>query len=321
MSLQLRQCLDDTNWDQFVEDSPQGSIFCSSGFLAALGESFERYFIVEANVPLAAAVLLMRDGIPLPAPYPFSCYHGVMFSRYVDELPLHRGVPERLRLVDFLLAELSKRYSRLSFCLHYQFPDLRSFLWFNYHEPQNGKFMVEVHYTGLLSLPKSETNEEYLRRVRELRRREYLRAVREGVVVECSNDIDLLDRLHELTFKRQSISRSEDEVRLVRSIARQAVSRRFGKLLVARTATGEAASAYLFLLDRKCGYYLFGANHPDLRKTAASSYLMFHVFDTLRSEGIHYVDFCGINSPNRGDFKTSFNARPTPYFVVNWIRP
>jgi len=30
------------------------------------------------------------------------------------------------------------------------------------------------------------------------------------------------------------------------------------------------------------------------------------------------VDFVGINSPNRGDFKTSFDAVPARYFLVTW---
>ena len=28
----------------------------------------------------------------------------------------------------------------------------------------------------------------------------------------------------------------------------------------------------------------------------------------------------GINSPNRGDFKTSFNAMPIPFYEVEWIK-
>jgi hypothetical protein len=321
MSLQLKQCLDDAIWDQLVEDSAQGSIFCSSGFLAALGESYERYLVLKSDLPVAGALLMMRDGVPLPAPYPFSCYHGIMFNRSVNELPLHRGVPERLRLVDFLLAELSSRHSRLSFCLHHEFTDVRSFLWFNYHEPEKGQFTVGVQYTAVLDFSESETKDEYLRQVREVRRQEYNRARKEGVTIECSDDIDLLDSLHDLTFKRQSISRSADEVRLIRSISQQALKGQFGKLWVARSTTGEAASAYLFLFDRKCAYYLFAANNPDLRKTGASSYLMCCVIDALKSDGIRRFDFCGINSPNRGDFKTSFNAKPTPWFIVDWVKP
>ena len=320
MSLQLAFCSDDAVWDEFVGDSLEGSIFCYTGFLRALGETFERYFVVDQDRPVVGAVLLTRDGSPLPAPYHFSCYQGVMFSKAVAEMPMHHRVLEKLKLVEYLLAELSNRYSFLSFCLHHEFSDLRAFLWFNYHEPSKGKFAIDLFYTGLLNLRESGTREQYTQEVRELRRREYNRAVNLGVTIEYSNDINLLDWLHELTFKRQSLSRSAEEVRLLRSIAGHAIDEKFGRLLIARCSTGEAASAYLCLLDRRCAYYLFGANHPELRKTGASTYLMFQAIDLFRREGIQYFDFVGVNSPNRGDFKTSFNARPTPYYVLNWTR-
>lgn len=321
MSLELASCVDDEGWDQFVEGSSQGTVFCYSGFLRSLGESIERYFVLKEGQPVAAAVMLVRDGVPLPAPYHFSCYHGVLFSGPIEELPMHRRVLERLRLVDFLLAELSKRFRCLSFCLHHEFTDLRSFLWFNYHEPEKGKFSVELYYTGLLRLPRSVTQEEYLKQVRDVRRQEYNRAIREAVRMEPSEDIDLLDSLHDLTFRRQSISRSADEVKLLRSIAGEALKGGFGKLWIARLPSGEAASAYFFLFDKRCAYYLFAANHPDFRKSAASSLLMFEVIDLFRKQDINTFDFCGINSPNRGDFKTSFNASPTPYYVLNWAKP
>jgi Acetyltransferase (GNAT) domain len=103
-------------------------------------------------------------------------------------------------------------------------------------------------------------------------------------------------------------------------MAYHALDKNFGTLLVARCSTGEAASAYLCLFDRRCAYFLFGANHPELRKTAASTYLMFHEIDLFRGEGMQYFDFVRINSPNRGDFKVSFNAQPKPYYAVSWAR-
>ena len=165
MSLQLAQCSDDRVWDDFLRNSNQGNIFCHSAFLRALGESFERYLVLQDDLAVAATMLMIRDGAPLPSPYQFTCYHGVMFNRSVDEMPVHRAVPERLRK-GFLLTELSQRYSYLSFSLHHRFTDLRSFSWFNYHEPAKGRFTVEVYYTGLLSFAESDTTDEYLPQVR-----------------------------------------------------------------------------------------------------------------------------------------------------------
>jgi hypothetical protein len=321
MALQLIECHDDAAWDEFVRGSFQGNVFCQTDFLHSLGEAFVRYLVEEDGSPVVGTVLMTRDGLPLPAPHGCAEYQGVMFGRVVEAMPTHRRVLTKLKTVEYLLGELSNRYRCLSFGLHHEFADLRSFLWFNYHEPQKGKFAIDLRYTGLINLRTMVPQEQYLQGVRELRRREYNRAVKEAVTVECSDDINVLDRLHEMTFDRQALARPVDEARQLRSVGQGALAANFGKLLLARNADGEVASAYLFLFDDRCAYYLFGGNHPDLRKTGASTYLMFHAIDLFKKQGMHYFDFVGVNSPNRGDFKTSFNAEPKPYYAVSWTRP
>jgi lipid II:glycine glycyltransferase (peptidoglycan interpeptide bridge formation enzyme) len=104
-------------------------------------------------------------------------------------------------------------------------------------------------------------------------------------------------------------------------IARAAMSEGYGKCMTAKLPTGETASAVLVLYDRKTCYYLFAGNHPDFRKSGASSYLILKAIEKFKEEGKVYFDFIGINSPSRGDFKISFNANPTPYYITNWRRP
>jgi lipid II:glycine glycyltransferase (peptidoglycan interpeptide bridge formation enzyme) len=84
---------------------------------------------------------------------------------------------------------------------------------------------------------------------------------------------------------------------------------------------GQVASALLFLHDTRTAYYLIGANDPAFRKTGSGAFLMAEVIGHYRQAGQQFVDFVGVNSPNRGDFKTSFGARPVPYFEVTWKKP
>lgn len=318
MSFHLIPCLNIVNWNQFVEDSPQGSIFYNASFLEALGETYELYFLTEGDQIVAAFALLLKDSQPLLAPYPFTCYQGIMFSPEIEQLPPHRKVPHRLKVIEHILKELTGKYNTISFCLHPRFEDLRAFLWFNYHEPSHGQFKVDLRYTGILDLQNINSNEQYMAMVRSVRRQEHTRALAQGVTIEDSDDVDLLDQLHGLTFSRQGINRSPADVKLVRSIAKHSLTNHFGKLKIARTAAGEVASATLCLYDRQSAYYLIAANHPDLRKTFASTLLLFHMINVFREKGISHFDFIGINSPNRGDYKISFNIQPQCYYTVLW---
>jgi GNAT superfamily N-acetyltransferase len=309
-----------TAWDAFVERSPQGSAFTSSGFLAALGETCEWVAVREGGRVVLGAPVLLRDGEPLPAPYPFTLYQGPMFSEEVAQEPTHRRLPHQLKIVEFFLEQLARRWPRISFSLHPTFDDLRAIQWFHYDEPDKGQFAIRLCYTGRLMVA-GTTLESHLECIRSVRRQEFRKVESSGFQLEESRDLAVLDHLHELTFQRQDIARTSEETRLLQSIAKAALADGSGECLVARTPEGEAASAVLFLHDRSAAYYLIGANHPDFRKTGAASWLLLQAIDRARQAGRTWVDFVGINSPNRGDFKTSFGAVPVPYFNVTWQRP
>lgn len=321
MHLTLTLCDDKQKWDSFVAFSPQENVFCTTPFLDALGEDYDLLLVQKDGCSQLGAVVLKRDGQPICAPYPFTMYQGILCDGSSRNTPYHRRAKWILGVTEFLLAEMEQRYDRISFCLHYGIEDLRSFQWFHYHEPQHGQFNIELRYTGLLDLSVVPDFDAYLLTVRKVRRYEYRQAQSEGLTIEQSNDLDTLDRLHRLTFERQGIQRSDEGKRLVRAISKAALSTGFGQLLLCRDKQGTVASASLFLYDNNCGYYLFGANNPEYRKTGSGTYLALEHIRRCKEKGLTRVDFVGINSPNRGDFKTSFNALPMSYFVVTWESP
>jgi lipid II:glycine glycyltransferase (peptidoglycan interpeptide bridge formation enzyme) len=81
------------------------------------------------------------------------------------------------------------------------------------------------------------------------------------------------------------------------------------------------ASTALFLHDADTAYYLFGANEPALRATGVSTLLLFDAMEQCREQGLLLLDMVGVNSPQRGDYKTSFGAELRSYFLVDWERP
>lgn len=316
--MNLDVCIDKVLWNNFVSESPQGNIFCTTQFLDAWGQDYELLLVQQDERMQLGAVVVKRDGKPADVPF---MYHGVLYDNAIAKLPGHKRIKKSLELVDFLLAELEHRYDRISFSLHHSFGDLRSFQWFHYHNPEYGQFKINLYYTALLDLSNNNDFESILMNARTVRRQEYRRAVGEGLLVEESDEVSVLDSLHELTFKRQGIARSDGEKNMANRLAIFAISNGFGRLLIAKDKFGNPASAALFLFDNQCGYYLIGANHPEYRNTGAGAYVMFEQIRTCLEKGISKVDFVGINSPNRGDFKTSFNATPVPYFVVTWEKP
>ena len=59
---------------------------------------------------------------------------------------------------------------------------------------------------------------------------------------------------------------------------------------------------------------MIGANDPEYRKYGTGTFIMFEQIRKCLESGLSQVDFIGINSPNRGDYKTSFGGIPVQYF-------
>jgi hypothetical protein len=314
----LTRCDDKTRWDEFVSSSPQGNVFCRSAFLDALGIDYDTW-LLQANGRIKAGAVLLKDGQGnvLTAPYPLTLYHGVLLDEgLMSEQPHHR-YKEGLEITASLLNELERHYSRLSFCLHHGIDDLRAFSWFHYHQRELGMFNIGLNYSGIIDLGMPDF-EAYLATIRSCKRREYRLALKNGLTAETSDDLVVLEKLYRMTFERQGATKSSEELHLVRGIAHAALAQGFGEILLVRLPDGEVASATLFLHDEHTGYYLIGANHPNYRNTYSGVFAFVESSRRCHARGLKQIDVCGINSPNRGDFKTSFNAVPTPYFVVNW---
>lgn len=318
--LALERCVDDDLWDRFVRASAQGNAFSTSTFLAALGVGYERWLVCRRGEPILAALLLVEDGAPLQAPYPLCMYHGVMLDARAATLPVHTRVRRTLALVDFLLARLSELHGRLSFCLHHSFPDVRSLSWFNYHEPESGRFHLEIRYSAVVDLAALDDLEGYLRAIRDARRAEYLRARDAGFTVRPHDDLEQLERLERLTFERQGIELGSRERQILRSVGAATARAGTGEFLACVGPSGEIVSGTFFLRDDRYAYYWIGATDPAFRRTGAGTFVLVESMRRARAAGLAALDLVGVNSPNRGDYKTSFNATPVPYYVVDWRR-
>lgn len=319
MTYSLSKCEERSLWDNFVINSPQGNIFCSTAFLDSLGKAYELWLLTRNDHNVAGAILLKdNEGKILKSLHPFSMYHGILFDRHIAHMPAHKRIAESLEAVSQMLSKLEENYDYWSFCLHHGVEDLRAFSWHHYHEPELGRVKTDLFYTGLIHV---DNFDEYLGTIRPCKRREYRIAQKNDLKFETSKDLDLLIYLYQETFMRQGLSKEPDELNLLRSIATTAIEKGFGELFIARLPDGTAASATLFLHDEHTGYYLIGANHPDHRNSYSGVYAMLESIRRCCERGIKEIDVCGINSPNRGDFKISLNAQPIPYFMVNWARP
>lgn len=322
MSFEVRRCESLDAWDAFVRASPDGSVFNRSPYLAQFDDVCFEPWIVRAGRRELLGVTILRhaDGRLRERGFPWARAE-LLRGAAAFEGPAHSRIKENLEAFEALLAALKEHCARIAVRTPPGHEDLRALLWFNHQAPAEGAFRLTLRYTGLIDLGTAATFDDYLARIRPARRRQCRLAARQGVTVAPSGDLDILEYLHRLTFERQQLERDAVEVAMLRRIAAAALEHRFGELLVASLPSGEPASATLFLHDEKRGHYLAGANHPAHRGSYSGTLCFTESLRACFDRGLQAVDVCGINSPQRGDFKVSFDARPVPYFDAVWQKP
>ncbi|MDI1293639.1 MAG: GNAT family N-acetyltransferase [Methylobacter sp.] len=303
-------------WDAFVLTSQQRSIFVYTKFLDSLNANYDLVTCYEKSQIVAGAVLIFSDtGEPIDRPYPFTQFQGVLLADNASQ-SAHSQITHEFKIVEYFISQLTEYYKKGCFCHSWRLNDLRPFMWHNYHEPEKGQFKVELRYTGILDLKKYDNFDAYLSSVRSCRRQEFKKAS-QILELEFSDDEGILDSLHAMTFERQSIERSRQDSVLVRSICQHAVAGGYGKMSVA-LLDEVPVSAVLFLYDDRAAYYLFGANDPAYRNTGAGSFLILRMIKDAFENGIEEIDFVGVNSPSRGDYKISLNVELKSYLITTF---
>ena len=302
----------ESEWDEFVQTSPQGNIFSDTRYLRALNSPYTCYLVKADHGETLAGVVLMENASSMHvAPFPYTPYQGILFSHSVSTLSNFKRVTSEFRLTEYLIHVLCERYGNFSMALSPVFSDLRPFLWYNYHEANSPRFAISNRYTAILDLSDFQLN-NYLMNIRENRRRELKKTTAE---ITETKDLALFLDLYIKTFERQRIVISQQQIELVNGIVTSSLANGFGRLSMATTIDG-IASMSLFVYDSHSAYYLFGANNPELRNSGGSTALMIDNICAMSELGLSKFDFVGVNSPNRGDFKLSFCPVLTPYYEV-----
>ena len=313
---------DSNVWDAFVAASPQGSIWMSSSLLGSLGVEPECLFLKEDGVPVAAAVVLRKDGKVLFDPVPLAIYTGVCLSTALGSFPAHKRVPWVAKVMGRLLEATLDKYGGVCWVLHHALKDLRGFQWEEFTRTKSngtGRLELLLRYSGIVSVADYPSWEAYLMSVRKCRRYEMRKAEKDAFAIEASDDLGLFRDLYKETFQRQGIEVAGSQIELAVAMTGSALEHGYGEMLISRSPKGEPASATVFFYDSHAGYYIFGCNHPEFRKSGASSFLLMENIRRGFARGLQWIDLVGVNSPNRGDFKTSFNAEPVPFFVLRYL--
>ncbi len=303
-SLILEKITDDNTWDNFSLQNNCGNFFASSSFLNSYGKKVQKFFLKEDKKILASFVYSGDK------PLPYALYNSIIISE--NNAQNQKKIGKNFKILTTLLELVSKEKKSFYLSLHPDIIDLRPFQWHNYNLKNKKKFKLILQYTGVIELDDYTDFDQFLGTIRSVRRQEYRKAINSKLIITKSKNVKNFLNLYRKTFARQNLKIYDEK--LVQSILNQLIISDSGDILFCSDHQDNLISAIVIAHDKSCSYYLFGASDPRYRNMHGNTYLILNSIEKLFYDGRKKFDLCGVNSPNRGDFKLSFNAKLIPYF-------
>lgn len=294
-------------WNEFVDLSPEGTIFQTSDWLLSCGKLLDLdpkvIGFFEDGIMSGGLSFFTNKGRGLTRLASSICsttpYGGIIIKRSAN-LNIRENEHERLKIMNNLRIFLeSYNYDLISLVNSPELIDIRPFIW-------NG-WRSSIRYTYYLDLNNIRLSKDVKRNIK--------KAIKNDIVIERSDDIHKYYKLFIETFSRQGLKVPVSKNFLVGlfDLIRQKEN---GVMWFAETQSKELAAAEIFIFDNKRVYRWTAASDANLRKSGAYSLLLSEVLEDFQKMGFHQMNLMAANTPQLAEFITGFNPSLVPYFGI-----
>ncbi len=310
----------DEKWDEFVENSLNGTIFSNSIYLKASDVKYKLFYCYKKEELRAAiSVIESDDGNSLLLD-DLIIYNGIMYNKPTNKQNHAQQYSEQFKIQEFISNELMKRYQHIELSLHPSIVDIRAFLWVNYGT-NLPKYKTDIRYTSYIDISDFKDSKKLedisiYNKSSTSRRQQIRYAIKKGYKTKIISDVRLLVDFYNKTLSRQEIEVEKEKLEKIESLSSELINKNMAKIYASYDEKNEIGSMALFGFDNKRAYYIFGASEPSKRNGHSGTNVLWEAFHDLSQMGLKEVDLEGINSPHRGWFKLSFGGEIVPYYEI-----
>ena len=296
-------------WDEFVKNSPQGTLFSSSKWLTAAGDT-HIYGVFQKDRLVAGLPINVRKlpfGMLSAEHPPLTPYLGVLHepgeSKYVKKITREKEIHRALSQV------LKSEFTLVRFNFFPGDVDLQPFVW--------GGYLSAIRYTYWLDIRDLDRVWDDMEK---RRRNDIARAERDQITVKRSTDFEQIFSLVEKTFERQQMTAS---FRVSAERYHQVqLSENSCMGFIAHDADENAIAVVYLVWDHRRAYYLLGGYDPEKGHTGASALAMWQAIQYASRElGLAQFDFEGSMVPAVEQFFRKFGGQLVPYQSISWLAP
>lgn len=299
-------------WDDFIDQSEQGSIYSKSYWLQAISDITNQKFrilcILDNGYILGGIGFCVKKNIlgevinrPILTPY-----NGVIIKKSLTKYP-SKITSDFFELVNPILNKIKNdKYAKVTLYNRTSINDIRIFVWNGWEAKIRYTYEIPIFDLSRLIPSLAHNIRKQIRKCEE-----------SAIQVSSYDDINTFYKLFKSSFDRQNIStpiNKDDFIKLYTKL------RAFSccKMYFAHLNSGKPISARieLFTEDKMAHDWVAGAD-PDYLKTGATSYLLWKVIEDLSNKGYKYLDLNGANIKTIARFKSEFGGDLLPYYVTS----
>jgi Acetyltransferase (GNAT) domain len=321
-SVRLLEAVHWPTWDDFVRESPQGTLFHTTKWLQHTGVPFRIYGCYHSDTLVGGMPVQIvgrqaaghssfttRTDLRKLVGLASSCpYLGVVLppptKKYVTTLRQHRNITTSLAL--HVRDQFMTVYSKMG-------PSVIDMLPFI-----SAGYSISLRYTFRIDLSDLAT---VWSNMTDKRRNDIRKAERDGFTIDSEGSMQEIVSLYTGSFQRQGRAARFNELADPRDEMLRAHNQR--RCFVARDRSGETVAGIYMVWDEKCAYYLYGGYGVTAAHRGAGALAMWEAIRHAGSHlGLRRFDFlAGGRLGQIERFMRDFGGRLTVAFIAEYQRP
>lgn len=300
--------IDKKVWDEFVGQSPQGSIFALSAYLDIIAPKWSAVIVFDDHERITAALPLTTSSkfsIKYAAQPILAKYLGLMFGNGGDKT-VYNEYHYKSKFAKLIIDHIpvSIRYFSYNFSPAFDYPV--PFHW--------AGFVLEPKYTYYLDISKSC---EEIRSHFKNSLRNKLSGFNSGnFTVDINKDFEEHEKVFGTRFTYRDFNITDEYFRKLKEIYEVFMPRDMARFYSIRSQGGETAASILFLYFRKTIYFYLGLLNPEFKEFPVKPYLINREIERCCQQ-FDTFDFQGSMIPGVESFVRSFGASPVHYLNIS----
>jgi hypothetical protein len=302
-------------WDEFVDESPQGSIFSKSFWLKYNAELIDGQFKILAvfngdlllgGIGICIKQHMLGKEIKVPVLTPYS---SVILRNPSTKYP-HKIASEQLNVVEKIIHQIKLgKYLAVKIINTPRMNDVRAFYWDNW--------TVKPGYTYEIPLSNfDDTKGMFAHSVR----KQVNKSEKSNIQVKVKDDFESLYSFLKSTFKKRErplfLNKNKFQ-KLYNNLKKHNCC----KMYFAELDDGKPISGRIALFTKhQVAHDWVAGSDPDYLNSGATPFLIFKILEDLSQNGYKYFDMDGANVPTIARFKSTFGGDLRHYFISEYNR-